>query len=558
MEDVSSSNPANYDKILKELKRLDRRLSKIEESLEGSEYFLFKARHAQAVEEEDEAGIRETVTVEDDEELESKFGEYVLPWLGNIVLLFGIGFLMQYFSRKGVPITSTIIGYATVAVVFSLAWFIRKSFTYLSFIFQLTAHLLLYYITLRLFFFSTSPLINSKMTVLIMLLALIAIQIYFAMKRNSEMAMGIACILAVTTAMFSDTTHFMLPLLTITAGISVYFMFRYQWWRLLLITIVLVYSGMLLWLAGNPVVGHSLILITNHQNSIIYLFLTAAIFSLVALMPQKGLPEENAIIPALMLSGLFFSSLMSLFVISFYQDNLGIIFTPVSLFCLGYAILLKRKSSWEYATAFYALYAFMAISVTLYGFYHFPRVYLLLALQSLLVVSIALWFKSKIIVVMNTFLFVVLLLIYLAGPDRLAVINFAFAVVALVTARILNWQKTRLDIHSEMLRNTYLITAFFMLLYALYHAVPGHYVTLSWILAALLYFVLSILIWNVKYRYMAMGTMVATAFYLFLVDLANVELVYRIVAFLFLAIISIGVSVYYVRRMKDKSGKEYR
>jgi len=553
MEDVSASSPVNYDKILKELKSLDRRMSKIEESLEGSEYFLFKARHASHDESEAELSPQRKDIAEVDEELESKFGEYVLPWLGNIVLLFGLAFLMQYFSQKGAAMTASIIGYAAVAGVFVLARFIRKSYTYLSYMFQLTGHLLLYYITFRLFFFSAPPLIASKAIVLFILLLLIGLQVYSALRQKSEMSVGIAIILACATAMFSDITHFMMPLLTLTAGFSVYLMFRYYWWRSLLLATVLVYLVVLLWLAGNPLIGHPLMIINDHQNTIVYLFLMAAVFSLIALLPNKGLPEENVIIPSIMLNGLFFTSVMALYVLSFYRDNFGIIFTPVSVFCLAFAVLLKRKSAWDYATAFYALYAFMAISVTFYGFYHFPKVYFLLALQSLLVVSIALWFKSKIIVVMNAVLFVVLLFAYLAGPDRLSGINFAFAFVALVTARVLNLQKSRLEIHSEMLRNTYLLTAFFMLLYALYHAVPGPYVTLSWMLAAVLYFALSILIRNVKYRYLAMATMVATAFYLFLVDLAKVELVYRIVAFLFLAIISIGVSVYYVRRMKKAS-----
>ncbi|MEI6575248.1 MAG: hypothetical protein WCO63_03625 [Bacteroidota bacterium] len=555
MEDDSLANQVNYNKILKELRSLDKRLTRIEERLEGSEYQLFKARHArQEVEEEtpETVALNKVLAAEQDEELESKFGEYVLPWLGNIVLLFGIAFLMQYFSRKGAMIASTLIGYSSVAIVFVLSNTIRKSFSYLSHLFQLTAHVLLYYISLRLFFFSSPPLVNSKAFVLILLLGIVALQIYIALKRKSELAAGIAGLLAISTAMFSDSTHFMMPVLTLTAGLSVWLMFRNYWWKLLLVTLVFVYTAMLLWLAGNPLVGHPMALIADHQNSLIYLFMIAAIYSLVALLPKKGMLEENVVIPSIMLSGFFFSMLMTLFVISFYLKNYGIILTPVSLFCLGYAVLLKRKSPWEYATAFYAFYAFMAISVNLYGLFYFPKVFFLLSLQSLLVVSIALWFKSRIMVVMNTFLFVTLLIAYLAGPDRLDSINFAFAGVALITARILNWQKARLEIRSEMLRNTYLITAFFTLLYALFHAVPASYVTLSWIIAAVLYFVLSILIRNVKYRYMAMGTLVATAFYLFLVDLANVDLVYRIVAFLFLAIISIGVSVFYVRKMKNK------
>jgi len=71
--------------------------------------------------------------------------------------------------------------------------------------------------------------------------------------------------------------------------------------------------------------------------------------------------------------------------------------------------------------------------------------------------------------------------------------------------------------------------------------------------AAVLYFILSILIKNIKYRYLALATMGATAIYLFIVDLARVEIIYRVVAFLFLAIVSILLSLYYTRRRAKKT-----
>ena len=95
-----------------------------------------------------------------------------------------------------------------------------------------------------------------------------------------------------------------------------------------------------------------------------------------------------------------------------------------------------------------------------------------------------------------------------------------------------------------------MIEGFVMVLLALFHAVPGKFVTLSWTLAALLYFLLSLILKNVKYRYMALGTMISTAFYLFIVDLARIEIIYRVLALLFLAAISIGISMYYTNRTK--------
>ena len=133
--------------------------------------------------------------------------------------------------------------------------------------------------------------------------------------------------------------------------------------------------------------------------------------------------------------------------------------------------------------------------------------------------------------------------------------TFSFALVSLVTARVLNWQCERLEIKTEFLRNAYLFFGFVMMLYALHKAVPDGFVTVSWTILALLYFGMSILIKNIKYRWLAIFTFLATAFYLFIVDLQRIDLIYRVLAFLVLAIISIGISIYYTKRHKSTTSE---
>jgi hypothetical protein len=132
-------------------------------------------------------------------------------------------------------------------------------------------------------------------------------------------------------------------------------------------------------------------------------------------------------------------------------------------------------------------------------------------------------------------------------------VNVSFSLAALITARILNWKKERLTIRTEMLRNFYLLLGFVMVLITFYHMIPDKYVTLSWAAVALVYFGLSLLLKNVKYRWMALSTLIAAAFYLFIVDLSRIELVYRVLALLFLAAISIGLSIYYTRGSRAKN-----
>jgi hypothetical protein len=271
---------------------------------------------------------------------------------------------------------------------------------------------------------------------------------------------------------------------------------------------------------------------------------------MITLFKHKALIPDTIVFIIIILNGLFFTLVLSMYMVSFYLNNYVGIFLSIFVICILFSVFLKKYSEWKYTPAFYSLYGFVAISTAIYGLFGLPLAYLLLSIQSLLVVSMAIWFRSKIIVLMNFFLFVFLMIAYFSSPDSVNSINFSFALISIITARIINLQRSRLDIKTDLLRNVYLIIGFFAMLYALYKAVPMQYVILSWTIAAVAYFIVSILIRNIKYRWMAIFTMVAAAIYLFIVDLASVGIIYRIVAFMFLAVISITISVYYTKHKK--------
>jgi len=101
-----------------------------------------------------------------------------------------------------------------------------------------------------------------------------------------------------------------------------------------------------------------------------------------------------------------------------------------------------------------------------------------------------------------------------------------------------------------MLRNIYLFIAFVLIFYGLYQSVPSQYVTLSWTLTAVGYFLLSYLLKSGKYRLMAISAMLVTVVYLFLVDLARLDPRFRVAAFLFLGLMAVMISLYYTRIRK--------
>ena len=272
---------------------------------------------------------------------------------------------------------------------------------------------------------------------------------------------------------------------------------------------------------------------------------------MVTLIPEKSQVNSSSVVKAIILNGLLFVLSLTLYIFGFFQTNYIPIFITITIFCLLFSVYLQYRKRGEFAPAFFALYGFLALSVSVYGIYGLPKSYLFLSIQSLLVLSMALWFRSRLIVVMNLGLFVILLYGYLLTGSHLVAANFSFAFVGLISARVINIKKERLIIKTEYVRNTYLVFAFFMLLYALYAAVPKQFITLSWSLAGILYFILSFVMKNPKYRLMAIFTLLATAVYFFIIDLAKIAIIYRVGALLFLAAISLFVSVYYTRKRKQ-------
>jgi hypothetical protein len=489
-----------------------------------------------------------------DEQIESSIGQYGLAWLGNIVLFFGIVFLVEYLRVSGFTLISPAFGFASIASVFFLAKYLRDSNAYMAKIFDLNGYLLTFYVVLKLHFFAADPIISNKLIVLLLLLAIIGYMIYLSVQRKYAVYTGISLVFLAITSMLSDATHAMLFMTCLLSLISIVLLYKFGWIRLVFLAIVLTYFVNLLWMLGNPLLGHPVQVIDNHQFGYIYLFLVAAVFSSIALMPKK---EESytstGIIGAIVFNGIGFIVMMGLFILSFFKDSYVLPTGIIAFYCICYSILLKVKSNWKITAALYAIFGYLALTATIYGIYHFPQAYFFLAMQSLLVVSMAVWFRSKFIVIMNILMYSSLLIIYLTTAEHGNAMNISFSFVALATARILNWQKERLTIRTEFIRNFYLITAFPMVLYTLYHMVPGQFITLSWVLAAVSYFLLSLLLKIVKYRYMALGTMVAAALFLFLVDLARIELAFRVIALLSLAVISLALSFYYSKKMKKRT-----
>lgn len=542
MDEHSQSKEQSIEQVLRRLEELEIRISRLENNEVVPSLQVFN-QHADLTKNESLSGEMEN------EEIESKVGEYGMAWLGNIVLLFGIVFLVQLFKNQEHTIFSSVFGFASVAGVYLTSYLIRRSYPYMSNLFTYNGHLLLFIVTLKLHF-SSEPLISNKYIGLFLILIVISRLIHLSYHKKSQLLMGIVLIMIAITAIISNSTHFMLSLMIVTALFSVYFVNKYGWWTLLIVSIVIVYTIFLLWAFNNPIVTQDFKAVDALQLSHIYLLICASIYSTLTLLPVKNEIQEQPLNASIILNGLGFSFIMAILTVIFFKDNYYLPLGVISAFGIGFSALLQSRGVWKFSAALYALYGFAVLSITIAGIYKFPLAFFLLSIQSLLVVSMALWFRSRFIVSMNVLLFIGLLIAYFIFSKSVTSIDYSFTLVAFITARVINWKKDRLEIKTDIMRNTYLIIGFIMTLISLYHSVPDNYITLSWTMAAGMFFLLSLLLRNVKYRWLAISTMIVTAFYFFLFDLRLISIEFRIVALLFLAIIALSLSTFYAKRMK--------
>lgn len=552
MENKNHAGNGELDDLKQKIADLEARMIHIENAVAKGQQRsgLFQFEYS------GENDIMEQSGTSGDESMEARIGEYGMAWLGNIVLLFGILFLSQYLQKNNQESISLVFGLISVALVYLMGHLTRRTLPYMSRLFNYNGHLLLYIQAMRICMFPGSQIIENSILGHALVLVVLISLIYLAYRNNSQLLAILVWLMTIITAVADGSTHFMLSLMLGITGSAILFTVRKNWWTGLLASIFLSYFIYLMWITGNPIINKKFEFISHAQLGHVYLFACALAYSLLALLPPSERVSKMQLNRSIVLNGLSFSFIFTLTVLAFLTESYFQYFGLIAAFCIAYSIWLQLRGAWKSIAALYAIYSFVALSIAIAGIYHFPLAFLLLSIQSLLVIIVALWFRSRFMVIMNTILFVGLLIAYFAAGEILHGTNFSFALVALSTARILNWRKQRLEIRTELIRNIFLFTGAGMVLFSLHEAVPANFVTLSWTLSAMLFFILSVVIRNMKYRWLAIITMVITVFYLFIVDLSNISLGYRVIALMFISAISLGISIFYSRRLKNKKAEE--
>jgi hypothetical protein len=479
-----------------------------------------------------------------EEELEFEVGQNWFAIAGILVLTLGAALLLS-LPFAGVPVgVPSLVGYAVVAGLFVLARAWCRSFVLVSSYVRGAGMALLFLSTLRLIFpFSRHLVDANSVTAAGLLLVAVVVNLWLALRRQSPWLTGIALTSGAAAVAVVGLPWLGLAALVLLAIVAVVVTVRENWPVLNLAAMALVYTAYLGWALGPLFHGTPLHFATEPAAAPLVLLTCIVVFAagLWRETPESkegAWPAVHALSNCLLGYGVFFVHTLAAFSLA-----VAPLHATAFVVFLATAIAFWVRHHSRGPTFFYAMVGYVALSVAILKLSGIPAVFVWLSVQSVVVVATAIWFRSRFIVVANFLIYVAIVIGYMVVADRETGISVGFGIVALVSARILNWQRSRLELKTGLMRNAYLLSAFVVFPYALYHLVPVRYAGLAWIGLALGYYALNLVVQNQKYRWMGHATLLLTTFYLVVVGTRQFEPAYRVLSFLVLGTVLLVVSL---------------
>lgn len=537
---------SNDSELFGVLKNLEQRISQIESRLG-----MLSSKNSDVLPAEKVQTMKNTAfsNEEGDEILEFQIGQFWLAKIGIIAFVAGIVFLLVVPIEGFSGLLPPIIGLAVSAVLITLSWYLKENRSYISGYLLASGIVALFVSVLRLHFFDSTKLIESSFVVVLLLLIISAVTLIISIRNISFSLAVLGLILGAVAAMISNSAIIIFSLLVILSLVSIYLKIRFNWQGILITGMVVTCLTHLLWFLNNPFIGNELSITTGYDYNLIFILIYLFIFSIGNLIYPKDIKEDFFIsfitfMNCLLFSGTFISIMAS-------SGSDAVFYLPASIMLVSISILHWVKQRSKFSTFFYSIFGYMFLSLAIIASVSSPDLYIVLGWQSLIVISMAVWFRSKIIVLANFMIFIFTLIAFLFTQSEFSLISISFGIIALLSARILNWQKKRLELTTEQMRNAYLLVALLIIPYSLYVAMPGIYVAFAWIGVALMYYFLSIVLKIKKYRWMALLTLLLTVGYIFILGFTSGNNTYKIFSFLTVGAVLIVTSILYSKKKQN-------
>jgi hypothetical protein len=476
-------------------------------------------------------------------ELEVAVGQNLFANIGIGVLAIG-GALVLSLPWHGWPaLLPAMAGWLLAGGLFGLARALHQALPAIGKQCRGIAMALLFFATLRLCYFGAPSMLDPAALPAAACLALaVAVNLGIGWWRRSVVLTGLAMLTGYAAALAVGTPGFVFGMVTVLSVVAAVALRRRDWPWLVVFATPCGLLTYLLWALGNPVLGHPLAVVSGPLAGVWLLLVWMAGHGL-AMAGRRDRASEGAVaqVGAVLNCGGYF--LVLLHTLIRYGDAFFAVNVAAALVLLGLAVLFWVREGSRFATFVYAMTGYAALNMALIKATAVPELFVWLSAQSLLVVTTAIWFRSRFIIVANFLIYLVVVGCYMVLVKQESGLALVLGVVALTSSRILKWQKDRLELQTEMMRNAYLTCAFVVLPYAFYHIVPQAWVAVSWVGIGLFYYGMNLLTGARKYRWMGHNTLLLTVVYILLMSIGKLEGTQRIISFLVLGTVLLVVSL---------------
>ena len=516
--------------VVETLARLEQRLARVEEMLGVVDV------------PEEERSLRAT-PLSADGEFEMAVGQNLFAKVGIVVLAIGAALTLS-LPWHGLPaVVPSAAGWLLAGGLFVLAGWLHEALPLIARHFRGAGMALLFFATLRLCYFGVEPLFAPASVAAASSLAFaVAINLVIGWWRKSVFLTGLAMLTGYAAALGVGTPWYvfgMVTVLTLVAGLAAR---KHDWPWLVVFASPCAFLTYLLWAIGNPVVGNRPEVVAGPIAGVWFLLGWMAM-SGIAMTARRDRATEGPVAQVGSVLNCGGYILFLLHALVRYGDAFVFANVAASLVLLGIAVMFWVRERSQFATFIYAMTGYAALSMALIKASAVPELFVWLSAQSLLVVTTAIWFRSRFIIVANFVIYLAVVACYMVLVEKETGISLVFGFVALTSARILKLQKDRLALKTELMRNAYLTSAFIVFPYALYHIVPRAWVALSWVGTALFYYVMNLLTKARKYRWLGHNTLLLTVVYILVMGIGKLQGTQRIVSFLVLGTVLLVVSL---------------
>lgn len=546
MSDVPAPRPE--PPLAELLSRIEQRLARLEDHLRLPPLEDVPASGQPAPQAEEPILLSRATAPPSGEELEYVVGQKWFAGVGVIVLTCGVGFAISLPLPGLPPAAPAVAGLVLTAGLLLVARIWRKSFELVAGHLRGAAMALLFFSTLRLFFFGATPVLEiGSPGGRAVLATAVAANLALALRRRSPWLLSLAMLTGLIATLVVGAPFGVILTVALLSGLAAHAAVRHGWTGLLLAAIPAGYLTHLLWAINRPWAGRPFRVLAEPSASIGFLLIYTVVLAAGSHRRRDRAQEDPGTIAAAMLNCGAGYAVFLLQTLGRRPEAFALAHSAAALVYLGLAVAFWRSEASRVSTFFYAMTGYLALSAAIVKACPSPEVFIWLSAQSLVVVATALWFRSRFIVVANFFIYAAIVLAYMVVAKEETGISLGFGVVALLTARILNWQKERLELRTESMRNAYLASAFIVFPYALYHLVPRAYVSVSWVGVAVVYYLMNLIVRNPKYRWMGHLTLLLTVGYVIVAGVTRLTPAYRIVSFLVLGTVLLAVSLIFTR-----------